>query len=97
MNTWLGFGPEDEELVRGFMMKVRRLPIGGAAPGGPQVLWWKAQLLRRWDDERRVQAPLEVMERLEILAGVAAAVLLLSWGLPPLARIVGGTLLGGAG
>ena len=36
----------------------------------PAVLWVKAQMLRRWDAERKAQAPLDVMEPLQIAAGL---------------------------
>jgi len=43
-------------------------------------LWWKGQLARRWEAEARAVAPLDTMQRLEVVAGlVAAAVLLASF------------------
>ena len=27
----------------------------------PTVLWWRAQLVRRWNSERKAQAPLDVI------------------------------------
>jgi hypothetical protein len=48
------------------------------------VLWVKAQMLRRWDAERKAQAPLDVMEPIQIAAGVAAAAVLFVWSLPSL-------------
>jgi predicted anti-sigma-YlaC factor YlaD len=48
----------------------RRLPEAGQ-------LWWKAQLARRWDAERRALAPLDAMQRVEAGVGVVAAVVLL--------------------
>jgi hypothetical protein len=50
------------------------------------MLWWKAQLERRWNSERRAQAPLDVIEPIQIAAGLVAAGLLLVWTLPSLAR-----------
>ena len=75
------------------------------APPMPDAsfLWWKAQLLRRWDAERRVVAPLETGERVHAVIGVAAAALLFVWLLrsapvagwaPPVAiAIVAGSVL----
>jgi hypothetical protein len=40
-------------------------------------LWWKGQLARRWEAEARAVAPLDRMQRVEILAGVVAAIILL--------------------
>jgi hypothetical protein len=51
------------------------------------VLWVKA-LLERWEAERRVQAPLDVMEPFQIAAGVVAAGILLFWSLPALLRVI---------
>lgn len=49
----------------------RRLPEAGQ-------LWWKGQLARRWEAEARVVAPLDMMQRLEVGAGVVAALILLA-------------------
>ena len=49
----------------------------------------RAQLLRRWDAERKVQAPLDLMEPLQIVAGLAAAALLLVWSVPSLRFLPG--------
>jgi hypothetical protein len=48
----------------------------------------KAQLVRRWNAERKVQAPLDLMEPIQIAAGLAAAALLLVWSLPSLLRLI---------
>jgi hypothetical protein len=52
------------------------------------VLWVKAQMLERWDAERRVQAPLDAMEPFQIGAGLIAAGILLFWSLPALLRVL---------
>jgi hypothetical protein len=59
----------------------------------PRPLWWKAQLVRRWDAERRAQAPLDLIERIEIVAGLAAAAVLLVWTVPMVFRIIAGPFL----
>ena len=55
----------------------------GAVPD-PMQLWWKAQLLRRWDAQRQVQLPLDLMQPIEILGGLVAAAVLLYLSLPRL-------------
>ena len=50
--------------------------------GSRRATWWKAQLLKKWEAERRAQWPLDVMQRIEIAGGLVAAGLLLSWSLP---------------
>jgi hypothetical protein len=52
------------------------------------VLWVRAQMLQRWEAERRVQAPLDVMEPVQIAAGLVAACILLAWSLPALMRVL---------
>jgi hypothetical protein len=46
------------------------------------VLMLKAQLVRRWDAQRKVRLPIDVMEPFEIAATIAAAGLLLFWSIP---------------
>jgi len=80
--------PEEEQAISVFMAALEaRAP--DAAPRLPDadVLLVKAQLLRRWDAERRVQAPLDAIEPIQIIAGLAAAALLLFWSLPSLFRV----------
>ena len=45
----------------------------------PAVLWWKGQLLRRWESERRAVAPLERMHGVELVAGIASLGAFLIW------------------
>jgi hypothetical protein len=69
-------------LARAASRSIPRLPAA-------DVLWVKAQMLQRWEAERRVQAPLDVMEPVQIAAGLVAAGLLLAWSLPALLRALG--------
>jgi hypothetical protein len=78
---------DDERVVSGFMQRVAALP--SLAPmRDPMQLWWKAQLLQRWDASRRVQAPLDVAERVEIVAGLVAAGVLVTWAAPTVGRLL---------
>jgi predicted anti-sigma-YlaC factor YlaD len=43
----------------------------------PSQLWWKARLLQRWDEASRATAPLEWMQRVEVIGGLVAVVVLL--------------------
>ena len=63
------------------MSTVAKLPTDVVSPD-PMQLWWKAQLLRRWDAERRAQLPLDLMNPIEIAAGLAVAGVLLYLSLP---------------
>ena len=84
MTEWLDLGDEDERAIAAFMSRVAELRIPN--PGSPvpdsSHLWWKAQLLKKWEAERRAQWPLDVMQPIEIAGGLVAAGLLLYWSLP---------------
>ena len=80
---------DDDRLVATFMRELAAArPAIGPQLAEPGVLWWKAQLLRRWDAERRAAAPLDVMEPVQIFAGLATAALLLLWALPSLKHLL---------
>ena len=79
--------PEEEDAVAAFMQRVAVLPDAQRAPlPDPTVLWWRAQLVRRWNNERKAQAPLDVIDPIQIVAGLIAAGLLLVWTLPSVVR-----------
>ena len=73
----------DDQLLTTFMQRLRATPLD-VTPRMPdaRVLWLKAQLIQRWDAQRKVQLPLDMMEPFEVFAGLAAAVLLLAWSMP---------------
>ncbi len=78
---------EDEQAVAAFMSRVAALPAEQPAVD-PMQLWWKSQLLRRWDAERRAQLPLDVMDIVQIAGAAAAAAVLLAWSLPTVMRLL---------
>ena len=51
------------------------------------VVWVKAQLVRRWEAERRIERPLEAMQSVHIGLGLVAAVVLLVWTAPLLRAV----------
>jgi len=81
MTNWFEWTEEDERAVTAFMSRVAEMPAPAHEPD-PMHLWWKAQLLRRWDARRRAQLPLDVMQPIEIAAGLAATAFLFYWSLP---------------
>lgn len=92
MRNWFELNDEDDRAVAAFMARVAALPT--AAPTrDPMALWWKAQLVKRWDAERRAQVPLDVMERVEIAAGLGAAGVLLFWAVPTVGRMIAAPFL----
>ena len=71
---------EDERHVAEFMQRVAALPTASFSVN-PNYVWWKAQLLRRWDAERKAQIPLDVMQPIEIAAGLLVAGFLFYWSI----------------
>jgi predicted anti-sigma-YlaC factor YlaD len=55
-------------------------------------IWWRARLLQRWEAETRATAPLDIMQRVEVIGGLVAAVVLLITMWPEMR----GGLFGGA-
>jgi hypothetical protein len=80
--------PADDEQLAAYMTRVAGLPLPktGRMPDA-DLLWVKAQMLRRWEVERKVQAPLDLMEPVQIAAGLVAAGVLLVWSLPSLLKV----------
>jgi hypothetical protein len=84
MTEWLDLGEEDERAIAAFMSRVAnlRIPDPESRIADSGQLWWKAQLLKKWEAERHAQWPLDVMQPIEIAGGLVAAGLLLYWSLP---------------
>ncbi len=97
MMDWPDLNAADERAVADFMSSVAnlRIPHPGSpstSPGAGRIpparqLWWKAELLKTWEAERRALLPLDVMQTIEIAGGVAIAGLALYWSLPLLGLI----------
>jgi hypothetical protein len=63
----------NELTIAEFMTRVAALPVTVTLPD-PMYLWWKAHLLQRRDVERRARFPIELVQPIEIAAGLMAAV-----------------------
>jgi hypothetical protein len=74
----------DEELVTEWMRQFAMLPLEAPPLPDPAYLWWKAQLLRQWDAQRTVTAPLEWGERAQVATGLVGATILLAFSAPHL-------------
>ncbi len=48
------------------------------------TIWWKAQLVRRWESERRASRPIERMQHAEVGLGLASLAALAAWAWPAL-------------
>ena len=80
---------DDEQAIVDYMSRLASsVPSRRSSVPDPSVLWVKAQMLRRWDAERKAQAPLDVMEPIQIAAGLAAAAVLFVWSLPSLLQAI---------
>ena len=87
MGEWFdrGGARDDDEIIVDYMTRLAdSVPARMSQLPDPDVLWVKAQMLRRWDAERKAQTPLDVMEPIQIAAGLAAAAVLFVWSLPSL-------------
>ena len=79
--------PDEEDAIATFMDRVAALRDDQQAQlPDPAVLWWRAQFVRRWNNERKAQMPLDVIDPIQIAAGLVAAGLLLAWTLPSVVR-----------
>jgi len=73
----------EEEMLAVFMQRLSGAPIADASRlPDTDVLCIKARLIRQWNAERQIRRPMDVMEPIELVAGLAAAVLLLFWSMP---------------
>lgn len=86
---------DDLGLVSTWMQDFASEPLESAGATDAAVLWWKAQLLRRWDAERKATAPIEVGEQIQVLIGVVGTLGALAWLWPELSPASGGSLLFG--
>ena len=71
--------PTDREdtLVRQWMQEFAAVPLPKGRLPEAQLLWWKAELLRKWDEERRAIAPIERAEPVTVTIGVIGALVLM--------------------
>ena len=70
---------DDSQEVAAWMEAFAHTPLNMPPPADPSLLWWKAQLLRRWDAERRATHPIEVGEQVQVGIGVVGTLLILAW------------------
>lgn len=83
--TWRGTDvtAAEEQMLTAFMQQLHAAPldVSPRVPGA-EILVVKARLLRQWNAQRRAERPMDLMEPVEIAAGLVAAVLLLVWSVP---------------
>lgn len=67
----------DDQIVTLWMQQFAAAPLPESRLPEAQLLWWKAELLRRWDEERRALAPIERAEPINVSIGVVGALVLM--------------------
>src|SRR5262249_24980074 len=67
----------EDALGRRWMQEFAAVPLENGRLREAELLWWKAELLKRWDDERRAVAPIERAEPLNVSIGVIGALVLM--------------------
>ncbi len=67
------------DAVHAWMRELARAPLDGPPMPDPSFLWWKAQMLRRWDAERHATAPIDLGERVQVGVGCAGVAALVAW------------------
>jgi hypothetical protein len=70
---------QETQMVTAWLKELSALPVTEAPLPDPTYLWWKAELLRRWDAQQRVTAPIEIGEQVQMGLGLIAAAGLLFW------------------
>ena len=84
---------DDLATISAWMQQLGTATLDGPPAVDPSILWWKAQLLRRWDAERRAAKPIEVGERVQVGIGVVGGIAALVWLWPALPEEARGPLL----
>lgn len=81
-------GCRDAAAVTRWMLRLADVPAGAARLPDAGTLWWKAQIARRWEAERRSSAPVDAMERAELIVALIVVALATAWGLPAVWRVL---------
>jgi predicted anti-sigma-YlaC factor YlaD len=81
-------GCRDAAAVTRWTRRLADVPAGVAKLPDPGTLWWKAQIARRWEAERRSSAPVDAMERAELIIALIVVALATAWGLPVVWRVL---------
>ena len=65
--------------VAAWMERFAALPLTTPSSLDPTSIWLRAEMLRRWDLQRKIVTPIEVGETVQAAVGIASAVALLVW------------------
>ena len=69
---------DEEDDVPGWMRTLAAISEDAGPLPDARELWWKAELLARWDAQRRAVAPLERAEPITLGIGLAGAAVLVA-------------------
>lgn len=67
----------EDAIVQKWMQEFAALPLPESRLPEAQLLWWKAELLRKWDEERKAIAPIERAEPINVSIAVIGALVLM--------------------
>ncbi len=86
---------QEAEMTR-WMLQLAALPQEPGRLPDPRVLWWKAQLVARWEAHRRAAEPFDAADRVQLGVGLGGCAALVLWLRPHLeawsARVAAGDL-----
>jgi hypothetical protein len=89
VNWFQRFTADDEREVRAFMQRLSVSPLSELpTPADVRLLWLRSQLMKRWEAERAVHAPLDLIDRLQLAGGFATAAGLVAWSFPDQLRLM---------
>ena len=71
--------PEAERHLADWMQSLAAESIAQPPASTASEIWQKAELLRRWDAQRKAAAPIDMGERAQVGIGLAGALTLLVW------------------
>lgn len=71
--------PETERRLAEWMQSLAAEPLAQPPASTASEIWQKAELLRRWDAQRKAAVPIEIGERAQVGIGLAGALALLVW------------------
>jgi hypothetical protein len=90
--TWFdaNTASDDDKQVADYMSRLAgaTIPVAPRLPSA-EAIWLKAEMLRRWGTRNTALGPVDMMERIQIAAGVAAGLVLLVRSFPSLLQVLG--------
>lgn len=81
---------DSDDDIREWMQDLAAIPTGGGPLPDARQIWWKAELLKRWESQRQVVAPIDRAEPVQVFVGLvgAAALVVSLWRYAPASNSV---------